>query len=82
MVSMLLIGGLVQGRDLDNTALPFTESTQSILPYLRARSLSGILLTVAHFIFAFHFGLMLLGLGRSASLPTFLNPQGEDVKAH
>ena len=33
-----------------------------------------ILLTVAHFIFAFHFGLMLFGLGRTASVPTFLNP--------
>ncbi len=82
MVSMLLVGGLVQGRDLDNTALSFTESTQSILPYLRARSLSGVLMTVAHFIFAFHFGLMLLGLGRTSSAPTFLNPQWEDVKPH
>jgi hypothetical protein len=29
---------------------------------------------VAHFVFAFHFGLMLFGLGRTASVPTFLNP--------
>ena len=36
---------------------PFIESTQSILPYLRGRSLAGFLLTVSHFIFAFHFGL-------------------------
>lgn len=82
MVAMLLVAGLVQGRDLDNTALSFTQSTQSTLPYLRARSLSGMLLTVAHFIFAFHFGLMLLGLGRTATVPTFLNPQEEDVKPH
>ena len=74
MVLMLLIGGFVQGTDLNDPSLPFTESTQSVLPYLRGRSLSGILLTVSHFVFAFHFGLMLFGLGRTASLPTFLNP--------
>jgi hypothetical protein len=37
-----------------------------------------MLLTVAHFVFAFHFGLMLFGLGRTASVPTFLNPQEEE----
>ena len=74
MVLMLLIGGFAQGTDLNDPSLPFTESTQTVLPYLRGRSLSGILLTVSHFVFAFHFGLMLFGLGRTASLPTFLNP--------
>ena len=79
MVLMLLAGGMVQGRDLNNAALSFTESTQSILPYLRGRSLSGLLLTVAHFVFAFHFSMMLFGLGRTASVPTFLNPQEDDA---
>lgn len=80
MVLMLMVGGLVQGRDLNNTALAFTESTASILAYLRGRSLSGLLLTAAHFVFAFHFGMMLFGLGRTASMPTFLNPQAEDLE--
>src|SRR5438067_2608994 len=74
MSLMLLAGGLVQGMNMDNPTLPFTESTQSVLPYLRGRSLSGILMTAAHFVFAYHFLLMLLGLGRTASVPTFLNP--------
>jgi cytochrome c oxidase cbb3-type subunit 1 len=74
MTLMLLAGGLVQGTSMSDPSLPFTESTQSILPYLRGRSLSGMLLMGAHFIFAFHFGLMLFGLGRTASVPTFLNP--------
>jgi cytochrome c oxidase cbb3-type subunit 1 len=74
MVLMLLVGGFVQGAQLNDPSLPFIESTQSVMPYLRGRSLSGILLTVSHFVFAFHFGLMLFGLGRTASLPTFLNP--------
>ncbi len=83
MILMLVVGGIAQGRDLNNAALSFNESTQSLLPYMRGRSISGILLTVAHFIFAFHFGLMLLGLGRTASVPTFLNPQEDDaVQSH
>ncbi|MGZ5503457.1 MAG: cbb3-type cytochrome c oxidase subunit I [Chthoniobacterales bacterium] len=82
MIVMLFVGGIVQGRDMDNSALSFTESTQSILPYLRGRSLAGMLMTVAHFVFAFHFGLMLLGLGRTATVPTFLNPKEEDLRPH
>jgi cytochrome c oxidase cbb3-type subunit 1 len=71
---MLFSGGLAQGAGMSDPTIAFSESTQSLLPYLRAHSLAVILLTVAHFVFAFHFGLMLLGLGRTASVPTFLNP--------
>src|SRR5437016_2591686 len=52
MTLMLIAGGMVQGMNMDNPTLPFTESTQSVLPYLRGRSLSGILMTVAHFVVA------------------------------
>ncbi|MDQ6808877.1 MAG: cbb3-type cytochrome c oxidase subunit I [Verrucomicrobiota bacterium] len=79
MVLMLLVGGFAQGADMNDPSMAFNESTQSILPYLRGRSLSGILLTVAHFVFAYHFGLMLFGLGRTASVPTFLNPKEEEA---
>jgi cytochrome c oxidase cbb3-type subunit 1 len=74
MTLMLLAGAIAQGDSLNDPSLPFIESTQSIMPYLRGRSIAGILLTVSHFIFAFHFGLMLLGLGRTSTVPTFLNP--------
>ena len=79
MVLMLLVGGFVQGLSMNDSTLSFTESTQAILPYLRGRSVSGILMTVAHFVFAFHFGLMLFGLGRTDPMPTFLNPQEEEA---
>ena len=74
MTLMLLAGGFLQGANLENPGLPFSESIETVLPYLRGRSLAGILLTVSHFIFAYHFGLMLLGLGRTSTVPTFLNP--------
>src|SRR5919197_267962 len=74
MTLMLLAGGFLEGANEANPSLPFTESVQTILPYLRGRSISGILLTVSHFVFAYHFGLMLFGLGRTSTVPTFLNP--------
>jgi cytochrome c oxidase cbb3-type subunit 1 len=83
MILMLLAGGFLQGMNAQNPSLPFSESVQTILPYLRGRSLSGILLTVSHFIFAFHFGLMLFGLGRTSTVPTFLNPvEAEGGETH
>src|ERR1700720_1789101 len=83
MTLMLLAGGLMQGSSMEDASLPFTESTQSTLPYLRGRSLAGVLMTASHFIFAFHFGLMLFGLGRTASVPTFLNPvEAEGSETH
>jgi cytochrome c oxidase cbb3-type subunit 1 len=75
---MLVAGGLVQGTSMDDASMAFTESTQSLLPYLRGRTLGEILLLAAHGVFAFHFCLMLFGLGRTASVPTFLNPMEAD----
>jgi cytochrome c oxidase cbb3-type subunit 1 len=83
MTLMLLAGALVQGVSMEDTSLTFTETVQSVLPYLRGRSVAGCLMTVAHFVFAFHFGLMLFGLGRTSSVPTFLNPvEAEGSEAH
>jgi cytochrome c oxidase cbb3-type subunit 1 len=83
MTLMLLAGGLVQGINQDSSTLPFAESVQTIQPYLRGRSIAGILMAGAHFVFAFHFGLMLLGLGRTSTVPTFLNPvEAEGSEAH
>jgi cytochrome c oxidase cbb3-type subunit I len=83
MSLMLLAGGIMQGSSQNDPSLPFMESVQSVLPYLRGRSLAGLLLTASHFIFAFHFGLMLFGLGRTSTVPTFLNPvEAEGSEGH
>jgi cytochrome c oxidase cbb3-type subunit I len=83
MTLMLLAAGLAEGAALDNPSMTFVESLNYVPMYLRGRSLSGILLTISHFVFAFHFGLMLFGLGRTASVPTFLNPKEEEaIEAH
>jgi cytochrome c oxidase cbb3-type subunit 1 len=83
MTLMLLAGGFLQGENMENPSLAFSETTETVLPYLRGRSLSGLLLTASHFIFAYHFGLMLLGLGRTSTVPTFLNPvEAEGPETH
>jgi cytochrome c oxidase cbb3-type subunit 1 len=83
MSLMLLVGGFVEGANQNDPSLPFIESAGSVLPYLRGRTLAALLLTISHFIFAFHFGLMLFGLGRTSTVPTFLNPveaEGSEVQ--
>src|SRR3989440_8603617 len=80
---MFLAGGFVQGANEQNPTLPFIESASSVLPYLRGATLAALLLMVSHFIFAFHFGLMLFGLGRTSTVPTFLNPvEAEGAETH
>jgi cytochrome c oxidase cbb3-type subunit 1 len=83
MSLMLLVGGLVEGVDQNDPSMTFIESVASVLPYLRGRTVAALLLTVSHFIFAFHFGLMLFGLGRTSTVPTFLNPvEAEGSETH
>ena len=83
MALMLLVGGLVEGVDQNDPSMTFIESVASVLPYLRGRTVAALLLTVSHFIFAFHFGLMLFGLGRTSTVPTFLNPvEAEGSETH
>ena len=83
MSLMLLAGGLVEGVDQNDPSMTFIESVASILPYLRGRTVAMLLLTASHFIFAFHFGLMLFGLGRTSTVPTFLNPvEAEGAEPH
>src|SRR5881227_3040231 len=79
MVLMLLAAAIAQGSALNDPALTFMEGLAYVPMYLRGRSLAGMLLTISHCVFAFHFGLMLLGLGRTATVPTFLNPQEEEA---
>jgi cytochrome c oxidase cbb3-type subunit 1 len=83
MSLMLVAGGIVQGTSQNDASLSFIESASSVLPYLRGDTIAALLLIVSHFIFAFHFGLMLFGLGRTSTVPTFLNPvEAEGSETH
>jgi cytochrome c oxidase cbb3-type subunit 1 len=83
MSLMFFAGGIVQGSSEQDPTLPFIESASSVLPYLRGVIIAVLLLAISHFIFAFHFSLMLFGLGRTSTVPTFLNPvESEGSEVH
>ncbi len=76
MVFVLSAGGLAQGLALLNPTIAFKDVVEGTLPWLFGRSLSGMALTLAHIIFAFHFMLMLFQLGRKGKDATlFASPQ-------
>lgn len=54
----LAIGGVAQGLALNATARPFSESVIVTIPWLWVRSLAGLLLTLGHGLFFYHFYLL------------------------
>ena len=70
----LSIGGWWQGRMLNNPNVPFGAITTYTKPYLFARTLAGVLMTVGHLAFAALFVMNLAGWGRKRSGgPTYFN---------
>lgn len=62
-VASLTVGGLLQGLAMLDPARPFMDSLTVTLPYLTARSVGGTLMTLGHFIFAYHFFALVLERG-------------------
>lgn len=68
----LTIGGWLQGTAMLDAARPFMESVAVTMPYLKARSVGGLLMTLGHIAFAAHFAAMVLRLGPAReSAPAF-----------
>ena len=51
----LSIGGWLQGLAMLDAKTPFMQSMSLTLPYLKARSVGGSLMTLGHLVFAVHF---------------------------
>jgi cytochrome c oxidase cbb3-type subunit I len=62
-VVSLTVGGLLQGLALLDSARPFMDSLTVSVPYLTGRSVGGTLMTLGHFIFAYHFFALVLEHG-------------------
>jgi len=56
-------GGWLQGLAMLDAARPFMDSVTLTLPFLKWRSIGGLLLTAAHLVFAAHFALLVFRLG-------------------
>jgi cytochrome c oxidase cbb3-type subunit 1 len=65
----LTIGGWLQGEAMLDGARPFLDSVAVTLPYLKARSLGGALMTAGHLIFAAHFAALVLHFGPQRNKP-------------
>lgn len=64
-VVALSIGGVIQGLGLLEAGSSFAAITRSTIPYLEARTVGGGLMTLGHFVFAFHIAAILMGKGAS-----------------
>jgi cytochrome c oxidase cbb3-type subunit 1 len=69
----LSIGGWYQGLAMLDGTRPFMESVALTLPYLKARSIGGALMTLSHLVFAAHFAALILNLGPSRQEPALFH---------
>lgn len=78
MLVALHAGGWIQGMEINDATIPFLDTVQNTIPWLKARSISGIMLTVGHVAFAVNFFWMLFAAGavRAKQGPTLLNEEG------
>ena len=75
-VISLTWAGVAQGLALLDARLPFQVSVERSLPGLYGRSLGGLILTVGHFIFAWHFLRMIrMPKGATPARPPFHEAQ-------
>lgn len=71
----LTVGGWLQGVELLTADTPFIDIVKMTLPYLEARTLGGTMMTIGHYVFAFHFLAMLLRFGKKQEGPTLFKNQ-------
>ena len=79
MVVALQVGGWIQGMQMnDPENFTFIQTVQNTMPWLKARSISGIFLTVGHIAFAVNVFWMLFAAGavRAKQGPTLLAEEG------
>jgi cytochrome c oxidase cbb3-type subunit 1 len=68
----LTIGGWLQGTAMLDGGKPFMDSVLLTIPYLKTRSIAGVLLVVGHLVFVAHFAWLLMSSKQRASVPTLL----------
>lgn len=70
MVVVLTLGGIFQGLALLDPNITFMATLEYTKPWLFLRSISGVLLTIGHVVFAVSFTLLLLKVGARKDEPT------------
>ena len=67
----LSIGGVLQGLAMLDSSRPFMDSVNLTKPYLLGRTIGGSMMVVSHFVFAWHYWLMVSGRGKERSGPAW-----------
>ncbi len=60
-VVALTIGGWIQGIQMNNPEIAFLDVVQNTVPWLTARTIFGVCITIGHIAFFIHFFWMLIG---------------------
>jgi cytochrome c oxidase cbb3-type subunit 1 len=81
-VVSLTIGGWLQGVAMLDADRPFMDSVTLTLPYLKWRSVGGLLLVLSHLIFVGHFLAMALRFGPTRTGAALFWQQGQAEGAH
>ncbi len=82
MIVALSVGGWIQGMQMNDPAIAFIDIVKNTVPWLKARTISGLMLTVGHTAFAVNFFWMIFAAGavRAKEGPTLLEPKGEAAR--
>jgi len=75
MVVVLTLGGILQGLALLDPGITFMAALDYTKPWLLLRSVSGLLLTAGHIVFAVSFTLLLLKIGATRNEPTLFTSE-------
>ncbi|MFP4068863.1 MAG: cbb3-type cytochrome c oxidase subunit I [Opitutales bacterium] len=80
MVVALHVGGWIQGIMMNDAEISFMDTVTATIPWLKARSVSGLFLTVGHVAFAVNFFWMLFAAGavRAKEGPTLLDNSAKE----
>jgi cytochrome c oxidase cbb3-type subunit 1 len=83
MLFSLHVAGWMQGMQLNDATIPFLDIVQNTIPWLKARSISGLFLTVGHVAFAVNFFWMLFAASsvRVKQGPTLLSSTSQEGAA-
>ena len=77
----LSIGGWLQGVAMLDAARPFAESMTLTIPWLKSRSMGGLLMSLGHLVFVGHFLVMALRFGPNRTgAALFMQPRGGVVR--
>ena len=73
-VTALTIGGVIQGLQMLDPDVAFLTIVEDTKPWLVVRSVSGTLMTIGHFVFAYLLARILMRSGTAKDGPTYFRP--------